>query len=134
MKIAREGIPFIGAFLGAAIVLAVAAAALPGTARWVLGSLAVVPAGLGIFSLWFFRDPERAIPDGPGVVVSPADGIVVAVTEEPEGPSVAIFLSVFNVHVNRSPIAGRVTGVSYREGRFLAPSRAALYFAALELD
>jgi len=79
-----------------------------------------VPAALGIFSLWFFRDPERAIPDGPGVVVSPADGTVVAVTEEPEGPSVAIFLSVFNVHVNRSPIGGRVTGVSYREGRFLA--------------
>src|SRR5262249_13314068 len=59
-------------------------------------------------------------PAEPGIVVSPADGTVVAVIDDPEGPSVAIFLSVLNVHVNRSPIAGRVTDVSYRKGRFLA--------------
>jgi len=120
MKIAREGIPFIAAFLGAGIVLALLAGALSGVLVWILGAGSAIFFGLGIFSLWFFRDPERAIPDGPGIVVSPADGTVVAVTEDPQGPSVAIFLSVLNVHVNRSPIAGRVTDVSYRKGRFLA--------------
>jgi phosphatidylserine decarboxylase len=120
MKIAREGIPFIAAFLGAGIVLALLAGALSGALVWLFGAGSAIFLGLGIFSLWFFRDPERVIPDGPGIVVSPADGTVVAVTEDPEGPSVAIFLSVLNVHVNRSPIAGRVTDVSYRKGRFLA--------------
>jgi phosphatidylserine decarboxylase len=120
MKIAREGIPFVAAFLGTGIVLALGAAALSGALVWVLGGAGAVFLGLGVFSLWFFRDPDREIPSAPGLVVSPADGTVVAVTEDPEGPIVAIFLSVFNVHVNRSPIAGRVTSVSYREGRFLA--------------
>jgi phosphatidylserine decarboxylase len=120
MRIAREGIALIAGFLGAGIALALVAGALSGTLAWVLGAAAVVLLALGVFSLWFFRDPDRVIPAGPGVVVSPADGTVVAVTDDPEGPSVAIFLSVFNVHVNRSPIAGRVTAVSYRKGRFLA--------------
>jgi len=120
MRFAREGWPFIGAFLGAGLLLALGAAALHGPARWALGVLAFLGVGLGAFSLWFFRDPDRVIPQGPGIVVSPADGTVVAVTDEADGPSIAIFLSVLNVHVNRSPIAGRVTAVSYREGRFLA--------------
>jgi phosphatidylserine decarboxylase len=120
MKIAHEGIPFISAFLGAGAGLAASAALMSGALVWVAGGAGVVFLGLGLFSLWFFRDPDREIPSGPGLVVSPADGTVVAVTEDPEGPSVAIFLSVFNVHVNRSPIAGRVKDVSYRKGRFLA--------------
>src|SRR5580658_2294791 len=73
---------------------------------------------LAAFCLYFFRDPERAIPEGP-VAVSPADGKVVAV--QPEGPSVqrvSIFLNIFDVHVNRAPIAGAIASVQYREGRF----------------
>jgi phosphatidylserine decarboxylase len=77
------------------------------------------------FCLYFFRDPERAIPDGP-VAVSPADGKVVAV--KPEGPGcnrISIFLSVFDVHVNRAPIAGTISSVKYCEGRFLVASKEA---------
>ncbi|MCC6858539.1 MAG: phosphatidylserine decarboxylase family protein [Bryobacterales bacterium] len=78
---------------------------------------------LALFCLYFFRDPERAIPEGP-VAVSPADGKVVAV--KPDGGSgtrISIFLSIFDVHVNRAPIAGTITGVSYHPGRFLVASR-----------
>jgi len=78
---------------------------------------------LAAFCLYFFRDPDRAIPAGP-VAVSPADGKVVAV--KPEGPSltrVSIFLNVFNVHVNRSPIAGAIAKVQYLEGQFHVASR-----------
>lgn len=120
MRIAREGIPLIAGFLAPGIALVASAAGLHGAVKWVASATGVVLLALGAFSLWFFRDPDRVIPSEPGVFVSPADGTVVAVTDEPEGPSVAIFLSVFNVHVNRSPIAGRVTSVSHREGRFLA--------------
>ncbi len=74
------------------------------------------------FCLWFFRDPDRRIPSGP-VAVSPADGKVVLV--RPEGPltRVSIFLNIFDVHVNRTPIAGRVSEVKYHPGRFLVASR-----------
>jgi phosphatidylserine decarboxylase len=75
---------------------------------------------LAAFSAYFFRDPERHPPAGAGVVVAPADGRVVKVHDGPLGPHVAIFLSVLDVHINRSPIAGRVERVRYREGRFLA--------------
>ena len=84
--------------------------------------LALPPLLLGAFFLWFFRDPERAIPRGPGVIVSPADGKVTSVsrfTEEGRGKQrISIFLNVFDVHVNRSPISGTITGISYQKGRF----------------
>jgi phosphatidylserine decarboxylase len=85
--------------------------------------LALVPLLLAAFFLWFFRDPERAIPSTPGAVVSPADGKVTAVAPllvdgEPR-ISISIFLNVFNVHVNRSPAAGVITGVEYRRGKYL---------------
>lgn len=80
------------------------------------------------FVFCFFRDPERAIPSEPGSVVSPADGrIVVVTTEEWEGrpgKRVSIFLAIWNVHVNRSPAAGRITNVVHRPGRFFAAMRA----------
>ena len=83
---------------------------------------AALPLALGVFFLWFFRDPERAIPSEPGLVVSPADGKVTDVTpvalESGPGTRVSIFLNVFDVHVNRSPIAGVITHVEYRRGRF----------------
>jgi len=84
--------------------------------------LTLVPVLLAAFFLWFFRDPERAIPDGPGLIVSPADGLVTETVrvETPAGPHtrISIFLNVFNVHVNRSPIAGSISGLEYRQGSF----------------
>ncbi|MGB8583818.1 MAG: phosphatidylserine decarboxylase [Candidatus Sulfotelmatobacter sp.] len=84
---------------------------------------AVVPVLLAIFFLWFFRDPERAIPDLPGAVVSPADGKVTDVSYITVGGDkqtrISIFLSVFDVHVNRSPTAGIVREVRYQRGKFL---------------
>ncbi len=77
---------------------------------------------LAAFCIYFFRDPDRAIPSGP-VAVSPADGKVVAVQPEAGATRVSIFLNVFDVHVNRSPIAGRITEVRYQRGRFLVASR-----------
>ena len=73
----------------------------------------------GAFCLYFFRDPERQIPDGP-VCVSPADGKVVHVRALADGRTrISIFLNIFDVHVNRSPIAGRVVSVEYQRGRFV---------------
>lgn len=83
--------------------------------------LAVLPLILGAFFLWFFRDPERAIPDGPGVIVSPADGKVTSISRAAEAGGkqrISIFLNVFDVHVNRSPISGTITGVFYQKGKF----------------
>src|SRR5262249_2754571 len=119
MKIVREGIPFVLGFLlfGAAAGAAGAGLRLP---SWGTAAMAAPGIALAAFSLWFFRDPERTIASGPGNVVSPADGRVVRVLDDPEGPSIAIFLNVFDVHVNRSPIEGRVESVTYVKGRFLA--------------
>ncbi|MCU1285372.1 MAG: Phosphatidylserine decarboxylase-related protein [Acidobacteriales bacterium] len=84
--------------------------------------LAIVPLLLGAFFLWFFRDPERAIPSEPGLVISPADGKVTSVLQtQVDGQprtKISIFLNVFNVHVNRSPIAGKITQVQYQKGKF----------------
>ena len=78
---------------------------------------------LAAFCLYFFRDPERVVPDGP-VAVSPADGKVVAIRPEAPGLTrISIFLNIFDVHVNRSPIAGAIKDVTYRRGRFLVASR-----------
>lgn len=78
---------------------------------------------LGAFCLWFFRDPERQIPPTAGAVVSPGDGKVTDVSVVNAGGSsqtrISIFLSVFNVHVNRSPIAGVIRDVRYQRGKFL---------------
>ena len=78
---------------------------------------------LAVFCLYFFRDPDRAIPDGP-VAVSPADGKVVGILANGSSPTrISIFLNVFDVHVNRAPIAGDVTSVEYTKGHFLVASR-----------
>lgn len=83
---------------------------------------AVFPLALAGFFLWFFRDPERQIPQEPGAIVSPADGKVTEVASvEVDGrprTRISIFLNVFNVHVNRTPIGGVVEKVEYRRGRF----------------
>ncbi len=77
---------------------------------------------LAVFCLWFFRDPERRIPSGP-VAVSPADGKVILIKRKPDSTRVSIFLNVFDVHVNRAPIAGKVVDVTYKPGKFLVASK-----------
>jgi phosphatidylserine decarboxylase len=86
-------------------------------------SLTVLPVLLAAFFLWFFRDPMREIPQEPGAVVSPGDGVVQSAewieTNSGSRIRVTVFLSVFNVHVNRVPVGGTVTVVDYREGEFI---------------
>ena len=81
--------------------------------------------GLFLFVTWFFRDPERNIPEDPNAIVSPGDGKVVEIIQEKDPlldeayTRVSIFLNVFNVHVNRVPIAGRIQATRYNPGKFL---------------
>jgi len=92
---------------------------------WFTGSLwlSALPVVFAAFFLWFFRDPERAVPAGQGLIVSPGDGLVTetASITTPEGQRqrISIFLSVFDVHVNRSPIGGILSCVRYQKGQFL---------------
>ena len=90
------------------------------TGSWIW---AVVPFLLACFFFWFFRDPQRPVPIEAGLVVSPADGKITEVariqTLDGERIRLSIFLSVFDVHVNRSPIAGTVREVRYQKGKFL---------------
>src|SRR5271169_4559203 len=85
-------------------------------------ALAAIPLLLGAFFLWFFRDPERLVPSDEGAIVSPADGKVTDISairmNGEDCARMSIFLNVFNVHVNRSPIAGLITNVTYKRGRF----------------
>lgn len=116
MKIDRAGLPFIAGAL-------VPAALLAGSRRyaWATGF-----AALGGFFAYFFRDPERHIPAGAGLAVSPADGRVVIAgpsdgrwSPPGEWQQITIFLSPMDVHMNRTPVEGRVTRVEYKPGRFL---------------
>ena len=120
MKIDKAGIPFIAGAL-------VPAAVLAGNRRygWASGF-----AALGAFFAYFFRDPDRTIPQEEGLVVSPADGrIVIAGPTDgrwsPPGDwqQITIFLSPMDVHMNRTPVAGRITRVEYRPGTFLPAYR-----------
>lgn len=109
----RDGIYYAVALIAVAVLLGL----------WASPWLAIVPLVLAAFFLWFFRDPERQIPTTPGAVVSPADGKVTSISPtqwkgEPR-ISISIFLSVFNVHVNRSPVGGRVIALDYRSGKYL---------------
>ncbi len=123
MNFAREGYPFIGI----ATVLAVAAFALALARRsWSLWLLAIVLTVIALWVAYFFRDPERNGERGPNVVVAPADGKLIMITEVDE-PSfiggramrLSIFMNVFNVHVNRYPVDGVVAYLHYNKGKFL---------------
>ena len=107
-------------YIYALSLLAVAAVLVWFTGAW---AWAILPLLLAAFFLWFFRDPHRAIPAGNGVIVSPGDGRVTetASISTPDGPRqrISIFLSVFNVHVNRAPISGTVSSVHYQKGQYL---------------
>ncbi len=111
--IVKDGIYYAGGLVVAGVLV-----------TWLAGAWFAAPLWiLALFCLYFFRDPERDIPSGP-VAVSPADGKVVAV--KPEGGSVnriSIFLNIFDVHVNRTPIAGTISSVKYQEGCFKVASR-----------
>jgi len=117
MRIAKEGYPLI--FTGAALT-SVAAVAGWKLASGVLGLATLAVAG-------FFRDPNRNVPNGEGLVVSPADGKVVSVAEIsgaspfPDAATrVSIFLSPLDVHINRIPVGGRIDEVNYKHGKFIA--------------
>jgi len=90
------------------------------TGHWAWGISALL---LAAFFLWFFRDPQRTIPTGPGLIVSPGDGLVTETVSIStlQGPRqrISIFLSVFDVHVNRSPIGGVLTEVRYQTGKYM---------------
>jgi phosphatidylserine decarboxylase len=101
-----------------------------GLIGWLASPLWAVPAVLlAAFFLWFFRDPERVVPEAIGTLVSPADGKVTAISPViSNGVSrlrISIFLNVFNVHVNRSPIAGIIRDVRYQRGKFVNAMNAA---------
>ena len=123
--IAREGWPFLAATVAAAIAVA-----------WLAGAWWSLPIWLAaLFVLQFFRDPARSIPGDENTVVSPADGRIVAVESardpylERDSIKVSVFMNVFNVHTNRSPVDGEVRQVWYHPGTFL---NAALDKASLE--
>lgn len=89
-------------------------------------ALAIFPLLIWIWLIAFFRDPQRPIPQEKGVYVSPADGMVSDITDMPQcdvlnepAVRVGIFLSVFNVHVNRMPCAGKISSILYRKGKFI---------------
>lgn len=119
MKFAPEGYPFIAGSAGlAALALVVQPLLVP------------LPLLLTVFMLYFFRDPERSVPAGPGLFVAPADGRVIVVRDVREdrhlgkdARQISIFMSPLNVHVNRAPCDGKVKTVLHSRGRFLAAYR-----------
>ena len=121
LRVARYG---LGTLWGIAVILAAAGAALwTGVHPW----SALAPAAAFLFCVYFFRDPDRKIPEGEDLVLSPADGTVVDIEEVDEleflggkALRVGIFLSIFSCHVNRAPVGGKVTRTRYRPGKFLA--------------
>ena len=121
--VAREGIPFILIAVGVELLALLLLVWRPGAAT-VIGAAAC--AVLAIWVVWFFRDPDRTGPRGAGVIIAPADGRVVQVIEVDEpafmggrAVRVAIFMNVFNVHVNRYPVSGIVTYRHYNPGKFI---------------
>jgi len=118
VPINREGYKFIAIFAIATLIL---------FAIWVpLGWIGVI---LTLWCAYFFRDPERLVPQGEGLVIAPADGVIqlvgpavppaeLGMGSDPR-PRICIFMNVFNVHVNRNPVSGRVVALAYRPGKFL---------------
>lgn len=118
--VAVEGYPFIGLFAFLALFFA--------AVEWYC--LASIALGLTLFTIYFFRNPERIAPEGENAIVAPADGRVIFVGKVPEDryfageevTKVSIFMNVFNVHVNRVPVSGTVGACFYNRGRFLNAS------------
>ncbi|GHC11689.1 phosphatidylserine decarboxylase proenzyme [Gemmobacter nanjingensis] len=116
-----EGYKFVAAFAVVTLVL-----------FWIWEPLGWIGTGLTVWCYYFFRDPKRAVPQGEGLMVSPADGMVSLIEHAVPPPElgmgdtpmlrVSVFMSVFNCHVNRAPVAGRVVKMAYRPGKFLNAS------------
>jgi phosphatidylserine decarboxylase len=117
----REGIKFVAAFAVVTLLLFL-----------IWDPLGWIGVGLTVWCYYFFRDPERVTPQRPGLIVSPADGIV-SLIEAAVPPAelglpdvaltrVSVFMNVFNCHVNRTPIAGEITAIAYRPGKFFNAS------------
>lgn len=120
--IAREGYPFIAYSFGLSVLLTLSAWKLNSS---VLAVPAVISIILTLFVISFFRNPERTPPGDENTVVAPADGTVIVVERVSETPlgrealKISIFMSVFNVHVNRAPLDGTVVDIAYHPGKFL---------------
>lgn len=122
----RAAIPFARWGLAELLLMGGPLLAATVAAGWFRWWLAIVPGILLLFVLWFFRDPPRRVPQEPGLMISPADGTVAEVTRLDHDPFVGgpavrigIFLSIFNVHVNRAPCRSRVIALRYNRGEFL---------------
>ena len=113
--ITPEGGPVIGLCVLASLVFAILGWAAP----------ALIFLLLTLFSCHFFRDPERVVPAGPDMAVSPADGKIIKIAMMPDPftnesrQCICVFMNVFNVHVNRSPVAGRVAAIAYHPGKYI---------------
>ena len=117
----REGYKFVGIFAVITLVL-----------FWIWDPLGWLGVGATVWCYYFFRDPKRSVPQGRGLIVSPADGVVSLIERAVPPPElgagndaltrVSVFMSVFNCHVNRAPIAGRIAKMAYRPGKFLNAS------------
>ncbi len=117
----REGYKFVGIFAVITLVL-----------FWICDPLGWLGVGATIWCYYFFRDPKRSVPQGRGLIVSPADGVVSLIERAVPPPElgagndaltrISVFMSVFNCHVNRAPIAGRIAKMAYRPGKFFNAS------------
>jgi phosphatidylserine decarboxylase len=130
LPLARAGMAEVVFYSALLLALAAGLAVLGALVHWGFFLGAAAALGFWIFIVSFFRDPERTIPTDTDALVSPADGTVIGVgeVEEPDFPGgrafrVSIFLSPFNVHVNRAPRTGRVVALRYFKGRFVAATR-----------
>jgi phosphatidylserine decarboxylase len=120
IPIVREGLPFVGAIGGSAL--------LTGLVGWTIPAAVLV--GATAFTAWFFRNPSRVVPDVEQAIVAPGDGRVVTIVEEYEprylkqnAIRISIFLNIFDVHVNRIPCTGVIEDIVYQPGRFVAANR-----------
>jgi len=118
MSILKEGYPFIFPSLAAGLALVIAS---------VFAPVSVICAAIGcasvifaLFCMFFFRDPKVRVTQGQGIILSPCNGTVMEVTEENGEKVIRVFLSIFSVHLQRSPVSGTVTGVTHKDGKFLA--------------
>jgi phosphatidylserine decarboxylase len=114
----KEGIPFV-------LIPAAAAVGLAIFQWWILAAAFLFVC---LFMAYFFRDPKRTVPTEPGIIVAAADGRVTRIEETAEGKLVSVFLSPFDVHINRSPVAGRIAAIEYIKGRRLPATNDAASF------